>query len=291
VLGYLKGTLHMPLVLSADSLTLLRWWVDAAYAVHHDCKGHMGAGISFGQGMALSYSWKHKVMSKSSTEAELIGMDDMLGYILWACYFMQEQGYDMDPLLLYQDNMSAILFKTNREASSSKQTKHIKVKYFYIKEKVNHGEITIEHCPTKQMWTDINTKPKQGLVFREFWGHVMGIPADNNNDNYKLRVKTLPPVNSMLPVPRAQKASQECVGGSQKGQNLTAARPAKEVVGGSQKGQNLTAARPANEVDLGTRAPIKIVDGRPWSPGMYRNLRLLGHALEAAWEQASIAHF
>jgi hypothetical protein len=56
LLWYLKGTLHMPLILSADSLTLLRWWVDAAYAVHHDCRGHTGAGMSFGQGMAMSYS-------------------------------------------------------------------------------------------------------------------------------------------------------------------------------------------------------------------------------------------
>ena len=49
VLGYLKYTINMPLVLSADCLTLSRWWVDA---VHHDCKGHTGAGMSFGQGMA-----------------------------------------------------------------------------------------------------------------------------------------------------------------------------------------------------------------------------------------------
>jgi hypothetical protein len=42
LLGYLKGTLHMPLILSADSLTLSRWWVDVAYAVHHDMKGHTG---------------------------------------------------------------------------------------------------------------------------------------------------------------------------------------------------------------------------------------------------------
>ncbi len=56
VLRYLKGTLHMPLILSADSLTLSRWWVDAAYAMHDDCRGHTGAGMSFGQGMTLSYS-------------------------------------------------------------------------------------------------------------------------------------------------------------------------------------------------------------------------------------------
>ena len=72
----------------------------------------------------------------------------------------------MDPSLLCQDNMSAILLKTNRRASSSKRTKHIKVKYYFVKDKVDQGELTIKHCPTEQMWMDINTKPKQGAVFR-----------------------------------------------------------------------------------------------------------------------------
>ncbi len=72
-----------------------------AYAVHDNCRGHTGAGMRFGKGMALSYSWKQKINTKSSTETELVGVEDLLGYILWACYFMQEQGYDMDPSLLY----------------------------------------------------------------------------------------------------------------------------------------------------------------------------------------------
>ncbi len=93
MLGYLKGTINMPLILSANSLTLSQWWVDAAYAVHHDCKEHTGAGMSFGQGMALSYSWKQTIVAKSSTNAELVGVVDTLGHILWACYFMEEQGY------------------------------------------------------------------------------------------------------------------------------------------------------------------------------------------------------
>jgi hypothetical protein len=112
----------MPLILLADLLTLSRWWMDVAYAVHDDCWGHTGVGMSFSQGMALSYSWKQKINTKSSTEAELVGVDDSLEYILWARYFMIEQGYDMDQSLLYQDNMSAILLKTNGRASSSKQT-------------------------------------------------------------------------------------------------------------------------------------------------------------------------
>ena len=127
--------------------------MDAVYAVHNDCRGHTVARMSLGQGMALSYSWKQKINTKSSTEVELVGVDDSLGYILWARYFMLAQGYDMDASLLYQDNMSTILLlKTNGKTSSSMHTKHIKVKYFFIKDKVSQGEITIEHCPSKQMW-------------------------------------------------------------------------------------------------------------------------------------------
>ena len=92
MLGYLKGIIKIPLIFLTDSLTLLHWWVDTAHAIHHDCKGHTGARISFGQGMALRYSWKQKIMTKRSTEAELVGVDDSLGYILWVHYFMQGQG-------------------------------------------------------------------------------------------------------------------------------------------------------------------------------------------------------
>jgi hypothetical protein len=285
VLQYLNCTLHMPLILSAESMTLTRWWVDAAYVVHADCRGHTGAGMSLGQGMAHSYSWKQKINTKSSTEAELVGVDDSLGYILWARYFLTAQGYDMDPSLVYQDNMSAILLETNGKASSTKRTKHIKVKYFYVKDKIGQGEIVLEHCPTDQMWTDINTKPKQGAVFREFRGQVMGIPADYDDAHFQqcihLRPPTTPPSaaptpdpttsqgKTILPVPKADRpGSQECVGGS----------------------AGLAETAPAVESE---RAPLRLVSGRAWSPGVYRALRLLGRSLEVAWSGAFIrsSHF
>jgi hypothetical protein len=69
----------MPLILLTDSLMLSRWWVDVVCTVHDDCQGHTGVVMSFGQGMALSYSWKQKINRKSSTEADLVGVDDSLG--------------------------------------------------------------------------------------------------------------------------------------------------------------------------------------------------------------------
>ncbi len=124
--------------------------------------------------------------------------------------------------------MSAILLENNGRASSSKQTKHIKVKYFLIKDKVDREEITIKHCPTEKRWTDINTKQKQGAVFRAFRGHVMGIPADYNDSSFVTRCNFRPPnwvpePVSMLPIPRDRVAYNA------KGPKLTAARLVQSV--------------------------------------------------------------
>jgi hypothetical protein len=53
---------------------------------------------------------------------------------------------------------------------------------------------------------------------------------------------------------------------------------------------NMTATRLTEErLDAGVQAPIKIVDGRHWSPGVYRNLRLMGFSLEVVWARAFIS--
>ncbi len=117
--------------------------------------------MSYGQGMALSYSWKQKIMTESSTEAELVRIDNTLGYILWTRYFMQEQGYDMDASLLYQDNMSTMLLKTNGKASSSKRTNHIKVKYNFVKHKINHCR-TLSHQANVDRYQN-RTKARSGI--------------------------------------------------------------------------------------------------------------------------------
>ena len=109
----------------------------------------------------------------------------------------------------------------------------------------------------------------------------MGIPADYQDSDYAGKVPLSPEV-SMLPLTKEQLALQEYVGESEI--TLTKGRPS---VASLAKGLTLAGDRP-NE-----RAPIKVVDGRPWSPGVYCALRLLGKPLEVAWEKAFIccSHF
>ncbi len=101
--------------------------------VHDDCRGHQESKDELGaRNDCPGLFMETKISTKSSTTVELVGVDDLLGCILWARYFMQEQGFDIEVLLLYQHNMSAMLLEMNGRASSLKCTKHIKVKYFLL---------------------------------------------------------------------------------------------------------------------------------------------------------------
>jgi hypothetical protein len=82
-------------------------------------------------------------------------------------YFMESQGYNVEIIELYQDNMSTELLMNNSRFLSGKRTKHIKAKFFFIKDRIDNGEIRVVHHPTEEMWADVLTKPLQGKAFRE----------------------------------------------------------------------------------------------------------------------------
>ena len=76
---------------------------------------------------------------RSSTETELVAVDAYMPEMLWSLYFIQGQGYSVEFVELHQDNISAQMLEVNRRFSSSKKTKHIKAKFFFIKDKVDLG--------------------------------------------------------------------------------------------------------------------------------------------------------
>ena len=182
MLRYLKGTRHMKLRLSVNDLSTIRWWVDASYNVHEDCRGQTGAMMSLGDGAAISSSRKQKLNVRSSCEGELVGIDDALPTILWTRYFIEGQGYSIEQNILYQDNKSTILLANNGRWSSSKRTKHIKSRYFYIKDKVDLGEVQIEYRPTTEMWCDVLTKPKQGMGYKKDRAMIMNCEVEYDDD-------------------------------------------------------------------------------------------------------------
>jgi hypothetical protein len=89
VLSFLKGTINDVLKLEANDTNTLTWYIDAAFTVHTDMKSHTGVVFTMGKGAIISSSRKQKVNSRSSTESELIGVDDKITKILWTKRFLE----------------------------------------------------------------------------------------------------------------------------------------------------------------------------------------------------------
>ena len=101
---------------------------------------------------------------------------------MWGLYFIQSQGFEVKKNIIMQDIKLTILMAINGQFSCSKRTKHIKNRYFMIKDKIGRGEVIIQYCLTCDMWADINTKALQGSLFYKMRARLMGVD-ENYHDN------------------------------------------------------------------------------------------------------------
>ena len=178
-LHYLRDSRHSSLTLEADAMNVIQWWVDASFATHPNCRSHTGATLSFGKGSVYSMSSKQKLNTRSSTKAELVGINDVLSMILWTQLFLEAQGYKATNNILHQDNESTIKLARNGRRSSSKQTRHIEVRYYFITDHIDWDRVRVSYCPTGDMLADYFSKPLQASLFRKFRNLILNIsPKD-----------------------------------------------------------------------------------------------------------------
>jgi hypothetical protein len=137
----------------------------------------------------MSMSLKQKINTKSSTEAELVGVNDAMNFVEWIQLFVEQQIISINEdsvlrtigsdVVIQQDNTSTIQLEVNGQASSTKRTWHINIRYFYITSKIKEGSIRVIYHPTKQMVSDYLTKPLQGSLFRTHRNSIMGHSEDS----------------------------------------------------------------------------------------------------------------
>ena len=166
LLRYVNGTKERGIVLRAgkDGI-IVRVYIDAAYGVHADGKSHTGSCIVVGgTGAVHCKSGKQQIVTKSSTEAELVALSDSTSQGLHTRSFVMAQGYKCGPMTVYQDNMSTMAL-VERGRSAAERTRHIDIRYFWVKERVMNGEMIIRHLGTKEMYANLLTKPLQGAQF------------------------------------------------------------------------------------------------------------------------------
>ena len=99
----------------------------------------------------------------------------MLPYILWTKYFVEAQGHKVEEIEIYQDNQSAMYMEQNGRRSAGNQSRHINIRYFWVKDCTERENMKILHWPTYRMVADFFTKALQGELYRSFRNVIMGI--------------------------------------------------------------------------------------------------------------------
>ena len=91
---------------------------------------------------------------------------------MWTKLFLEAQGYEIETEI-GQDNESAIKLEKNGKKSSSKRTRVLNIRYFFIVDQIEKGDVAIVCCPTDELTGDYNTKPLQGAKFLKFKKRIM----------------------------------------------------------------------------------------------------------------------
>ncbi|GMF64476.1 unnamed protein product [Phytophthora fragariaefolia] len=76
---------------------------------------------------------------------------------------------------IYEDNQGAIALAKNPEFH--KRTKHIDIRYHFVREKVEDSQVVLEYCSTKDMLADLMTKPITAVQF-DFLRSKLGVHGE-----------------------------------------------------------------------------------------------------------------
>ena len=176
ILQNLASTPDLGLTFSSTEGVVLYATVDASYGNHDDRKSHSGCTLHIGRnsGSFLTRSKKQTITADSSTVAEFIAAHLATKEIMWARSMLAELGYpQLDPTILYDDNMSTIAMINND--CNSQKTKHVAIKYNLVREQVQLHNIQMTHLSTKEMTSDMLTKALSPTPFLYLRHKLLGM--------------------------------------------------------------------------------------------------------------------
>jgi hypothetical protein len=166
ILGYLMSTKSYGLLLTGEGDMDVTVYTDADWAGSlEDRKSVSGGTVHVGRSLVAWHSKKQMVVALSSMEAEYISQSHGLQEGIWVHSFIN-QFMDVNPVIhVYIDNKSAI--EISKYSNKHSRAKHIDIRYHFIRDKVEKGEVELHYCPTGEMLADTLTKPLKKKQFQK----------------------------------------------------------------------------------------------------------------------------
>jgi len=176
VIMYLRKYPTLRLRITGNTDYQMTAYIDTSYGVYESGHGNSGASFSMGTGTLFADSSKQKLITLSSTECELVGAVDKSKKLIWANQFLAHQRHDgsvQPAAIIMQDNQSTMKLML-KGRPLSQRTKHIDIRFFFLKERIDNGDLRIVYLRTEDMIADILTKALQGALFRRLRSLLLG---------------------------------------------------------------------------------------------------------------------
>ena len=181
---YLFATSHDYVKFGTDQL-VLQVFADSSYASHPaTSRSHGGRIVRLGPGSGAIYSKskEHKLVTQSSTEAEILEAGEGARTGLPFARILHELGvFAKVQFVLFQDNQSTLHLAQTGEGYAGK-AKHFRVRFHFIKEMIEDGEMILVYCPTGKMLADFLTKSLPSAQFILLRDVAMGRTLFPSND-------------------------------------------------------------------------------------------------------------
>ncbi|TPX34263.1 hypothetical protein SeLEV6574_g08307 [Synchytrium endobioticum] len=166
ILRYLQGTKSLKLVIGGKDPSL-KAYSDADWAGDRvDRKSRSGSAVFYGTGLIVWNCGKQECVATSTVEAEYIALANTAKDVLWSQQLLGELGRGRnEPTTILEDNNGCKQLAVHPTTTS--RTKHIDIKYHFIRDLVVKKMVSVERCPTTEMIADILTKPLSPQKFEQ----------------------------------------------------------------------------------------------------------------------------
>lgn len=176
IIKYLLGTKDLSLTFEREPDFDLSVYTDSNYAEKPDDRRSVsGVAVTLGKSTIAWLSSTQRIVTLSTTEAEYVALGDGVKEALFAKAVVSfiVPSLSKEPIKVFVDNDGAINLASN--PLSSARTKHIDVRFHFVRELVSSGTISVEYVPTKEQRADILTKALVGPIFREHRDFLMNL--------------------------------------------------------------------------------------------------------------------
>ena len=121
-------------------------------------------------------AWRSRVQKRvalSTAEAEYMAVSDASRECVWLRRILKELGYEQQVTVIWEDNQACV--GLTRNDIYHERSKHIDLRYHFIREQITAGTITVQYVPTDRMIADVLTKPLARVALQRLRGKLLGI--------------------------------------------------------------------------------------------------------------------